>query len=62
MKELSNIGEFHLPPEELIKINNELINRLLIEFHYLQNEVIEIRRILDNESVPSGRRTRRIEY
>ena len=30
----------------LIKVNNELINRLMIEIHYLNNEVLEQGRIL----------------
>lgn len=40
----------------LIKVNNELINRLAIEIHYLNNEVLEqgriLRRLLEDRDGP----------
>lgn len=45
-KEPTDSREFILDMYQLIKVNNELINRLAIEIHYLNNEVLEQGRIL----------------
>ena len=44
----------NLTDRQLLELNNELINRLIIEIHYLTNETLEISNLIKNSPLLKG--------